>query len=110
MSNTRPQRASLDLLMQLSAELGDVEISKSGPKRGPRELTQAERRHRERREEERQEFAEKMRPHVEPLVQAGYSYRRMARALNEAGIRNSQGGEWHPEALRLTLLPRLGLR
>jgi hypothetical protein len=98
--------------MELAEELGAVgglPAPTDTPKR-PKEPTTAERRYRERRDAKHQAFAEKMRPHVEPLVAAGYSYRQMARALNEAGLKNSLGDAWHPESIRCHLLPRLGLR
>ena len=92
------QRASLDLLHELAEELGAVggTTAPKAPK-GPRKPTMAELKARERRNAELQAFAETMRPHVEPLVDAGYGTRRIARALNEAGIRNHEGGPWGHE-------------
>lgn len=106
---TRPQPASVDLLMELAAELGDVLEAQPKEPAGPRPLTRAEQRRVERQNQASQEFAESLRAHIEPLWEAGYSYPRIALALNEAGVRNRQGGPWHPEALRRVVIPRLGL-
>lgn len=87
-------------------EKGETHVSRSGReirKLGARSQAELSKAGNDAKVAEANQFAEDLRPYIEPLVERGMSMNAIAQHLNRLGIKTSKGGKWYQSTVSSVL-------